>query len=142
MVVAGVLAVAFCGCDSASVRPPDDPVLESTWKLRSYGPVGRETTVITGTEVTAIFGGDGSVSGRGGCNSYWAEYEAGRLNRLSVGAVRHTKVFCSVPTGVVPQEDFYFEALGNAVRFVIIGRTLVIFHGEEPEQLVFDVANQ
>ncbi len=94
--------------------------LENTpWLLTSYNN-GKEAmvSVIIGTEITAVFGEDGTLSGSAGCNEYNASYTA-TDETISIGLPATTLMFCGEPEGVMDQEAQYLAALENAAVFTI-----------------------
>lgn len=65
--------------ETTTSEPADSPVptlAGTSWKVTDYGMEdGALTNVLSGTEVTIVFGQDGSVSGSTGCNEYTGSYE-------------------------------------------------------------------
>ncbi len=93
----------------------------SKWDVISYNN-GNQAVVslILGTEITAQFGEDGTLSGFGGCNNYSAPYEADGEN-ITIGLAAATMMFCETPEGVMEQEAQYLAALATAVTYRIDG---------------------
>jgi heat shock protein HslJ len=75
---------------------------------------GGVESVATGTEVTAIFGDDGQVTGSGGCNTYNGPYTVDG-SKIKIGPVASTKMACEGSAGT--QEAAYFMALEKATTF-------------------------
>jgi len=98
----------------------------TSWEVISYNN-GREAVVslLTGTDISLIFGTDGQVSGNAGCNTYSGGYQASG-KALKVGPLAGTRMFCDTPAGVMEQEQQYLAALQNAAAFEIAGDTLTI----------------
>jgi heat shock protein HslJ len=82
-------------------------------------------SVISGTELTLIFGDEGQLSGSSGCNTYGADYAAGDTV-IQIGAVVTTLIFCESPAGVMDQEAQFTTALSNAASYTVDGSTLTI----------------
>ncbi len=75
-----------------------------TWNLTSYNN-GKEAmvSVILGSEITARFDEEGTLSGSAGCNSYSAGYET-EGHSITIGMAISTQMFCAEPQGVMEQE--------------------------------------
>ncbi|MEZ4771013.1 MAG: META domain-containing protein [Caldilineales bacterium] len=86
---------------------------------------GKEAVVslINGTEITAIFGDDGSLSGSAGCNSYTTSYEVDG-DSITIGMGASTMMFCGEPEGVMDQEQQYLAALQTVATWSIAGDKL------------------
>ncbi len=84
------------------------------WEVISYNN-GKEAvvSVIIGTQITADFGEDDQLTGRGGCNRYFASYET-EGDRIQIGPAGSTEMACLEPKGVMEQEQEYLAALGMA----------------------------
>jgi heat shock protein HslJ len=101
-------------------------VTSTTWKLLSYNN-GKEAmvSVIIGTEITANFAEDGTLSGSAGCNSYTTSYETDG-EKITIGPAASTRKFCAEPEGIMEQESQYLAALENAAVYMIDNSTLEI----------------
>jgi len=90
----------------------------TSWTVISYNN-GKEAvvSVIIGTELTAVFGEDGTLSGSAGCNDYNAAYEADDDGNISIGPAAATRKMCSEPEGIMEQESQYLAALGTAATY-------------------------
>ena len=89
VILCGVLILLICSCGCMQYPGParEEPpgrITGLTWYLVSYDVNGSPETVINGTTITAIFDGNGTVSGSAGCTPYTALY-TGRLERLAIG---------------------------------------------------------
>lgn len=83
---------------------------------------GREAvvSVVAGTEITAEFRDDGSVSGSAGCNSWRAQATvAGDTLRFSPPVA--TKKLCMQPDGVMEQETAFLRAVESVALHRIDG---------------------
>lgn len=83
---------------------------------------GAVSSLVAGSEITAVFGDDGRVAGSGGCNRYTASYTLDGA-ALSIGPAASTRMACLDP-GVMDQESAFFAALGRVDRFEIDGDRL------------------
>lgn len=89
------------------------------WLLTSYNNgKGGMQSVIIGTEITADFNEDGTMSGSAGCNTYSAPYEATE-DTISIGMATRTEMGCMDPEGVMEQETQYLASLQNAAVYTI-----------------------
>jgi len=90
----------------------------TSWTVIGYNN-GKEVvvSVIIGTEPTAVFGEDGTLSGSAGCNDYNAPYEADDDGNISIGPAATTRKMCSEPEGIMEQESQYLAALGTAATY-------------------------
>jgi heat shock protein HslJ len=102
----------------------------TVWQAMSYNN-GKEAVVslVIGTEITAIFGQDGALSGSAGCNDYNASYAAeaapsGAEGTISIGQAATTRKFCAEPEGTMEQESLYLAALQMAEVYRIDGDRL------------------
>jgi heat shock protein HslJ len=99
----------------------------SRWVLQSYSsPETGYKTPIPGTQITASFAPDGSLSGNGGCNNYNGGFTAYDLT-LRVSSLSINQAFCGQPDGVDNQEATYISLLQRAARFTISVGQLSIF---------------
>jgi heat shock protein HslJ len=112
-----------------AVREPA-PLTGTTWQMTSYNN-GREAVVspLRGTEITALFGEDGSLTGSAGCNSYATTYELDADN-ITLGSIGITFKMCTEPEGIMEQESAYLAALESARSYGIEGDTLELMDAE------------
>lgn len=96
----------------------------SLWQALSYNN-GKEAVVslIIGTEITAIFAEDGTLSGSAGCNNYTASYQVDG-DQISIGPAASTRKACAEPEGIMEQEMAYLLALETANTYRIEGDRL------------------
>jgi len=104
------------------VPPAPKPLAGTTWTLDSISTADAVSSVVAGTTITAVFDGNGSVTGSAGCNRYFASYTV-TGNSLSIGGTGSTKMHCTGP-GVMQQESTYLASLGRAAGFTITGNRL------------------
>jgi uncharacterized lipoprotein YbaY len=96
----------------------------TSWLVRAYNN-GKEAvvSVIIGTEITAIFGPDGNLTGSAGCNNYNATYQVDGES-ISIEPAMTTLRACSEPEGIMEQEQQYLAALQTAATYRIEGERL------------------
>lgn len=106
------------------------PLAGTNWGLMTYNNgKGAVTSALAGTDITAVFGDGGNLSGSAGCNSYNANYEVDGL-KISIGPAATTRMACAEPEGIMEQEAAYLAALQTAARYEITGDELVLLNGE------------
>jgi heat shock protein HslJ len=115
----------------------------ATWVLQSYGSAQNPTTVLPGTEITAIVigrvtatGTAGTISGIAGCNQYFAGYQAD-AGKLTVGPVGSTRKFCGEPAGVMDQEQQYLALLQSVTQYRIASDQLELLTADGSRLLRF-----
>jgi heat shock protein HslJ len=99
---------------------------DTNWAAISYNN-GKEAVVslLGGSEITAEFGEDGTLSGSAGCNGYKASYIVDG-DTLQIGPPASTRKICSEPEGVMEQEAAYLAAIQAAATFERRGDTLTL----------------
>jgi len=98
----------------------------TSWQVTAYNN-GKQAvvSVITGTGITARFGGDGRVTGSAGCNQYFAEYLIDN-GSMAIGPPGATRRFCADPKGIMDQESGFLAALRSAATFRLEGDRLAL----------------
>jgi len=81
---------------------------------------GAVVSVLPETELTVLFGADGSVTGSAGCNEYVASHLA-ISNTIKISAPGTTLRFCAEPKGIMDQEFEFLNALESAATYNITG---------------------
>jgi heat shock protein HslJ len=115
----GTLAVSF-----TAVQPK--PLEGTLWVLTGYNNgQGGFVSVLTGSEITALFSTDGTLSGSAGCNTYNAAFTR-EGDSLQIGPAAVTRMMCAEPEGVMEQESGYLNALGKVTSFSISGDQLTL----------------
>lgn len=99
---------------------PSSPV--GAWTVTSFLQRDAVTGPLEGTELTATFKADGTLSGHAGCNRYSAKWSGD----LEITGVFHTEMACGTPAGVMEQEQRYLSALAKAAGFSVDGSTLTL----------------
>jgi len=98
----------------------------STWLAITYNN-GNQAVVslINGTEITAVFGADGSLTGSAGCNNYTTTYILNGSS-ITIEPAATTRKFCGEPTGLMEQETAYLQALEIAKTYAVSGNQLTL----------------
>ncbi len=96
----------------------------SEWDVVQYNN-GRMAvvSVLNGTELTALFGDNGELSGSAGCNQYIGSYTIDG-NTIQIGQLGSTMRLCPEPQGIMEQEQAFMAALQSAATFSIEGDML------------------
>jgi heat shock protein HslJ len=106
------------------------------WQLQSYNNV----TTIAGTQPTAVFGTDGTLSGNAGCNSYSTTYTTNG-NAISInGAIASTMMAC-LDNAIMQQEAAFLAALPTATAWSISGNNLTLSNASGGVVAVFTAVN-
>jgi heat shock protein HslJ len=100
------------------------PLVGTTWMLAGYNNgKGGFTTVLRGTEITALLSEDGEMDGSAGCNTYHTSYQASG-DTFAVGPVALTRKMCGQPEGIMEQENAFVAALESVATYRIQGDVL------------------
>lgn len=113
------------GAELATFKPHVSATLtNATWAATGINN-GRQAvqSLAAGTEVTAVFGEDGTLSGKAGCNQYTAQYTVDG-NSMTIKTPISTRMFCAEPAGVMEQEAAYLAALEKVATYRIDGNRL------------------
>lgn len=99
----------------------------TVWTVTGYNNGrGGVTSVVIGTEMTAVFAKVGIVGGSSGCNNYRATYEADNGN-ITIGPAALTRKMCAEPEGIMEQESQYLAALEMAATYEIDGARMDMY---------------
>ena len=93
------------------------------WDATAFLQRDAVSSPLPGTEVTAVFGEDGTLAGAAGCNTYRATYEIDGAS-ITIGEPVATKKACTTPEGVMEQEQAYLSALPVAASYTVEGDRL------------------
>ena len=105
-------------------------VTGTTWRLTGYNNgKGGFVSVLTGTEITALFDDDGQVAGSAGCNQYRASYSL-EDDAITFGPAALTRKMCAEPARIMEQENAYLAALSSATIIHIEGDELLLTNGD------------
>ena len=136
--VIAAACIITAGCiDDGSTPSPAPSLAGTAWTLGSY-VAGNGTLVpaLPGTEVTASFNDDGSLTGSAGCNSYGTVYHIEGAN-LTIEPSGSTKIYCSEPPGIMEQENRYLTLLTEVSTWRVEGDRLILSDAEGADLLIF-----
>jgi heat shock protein HslJ len=122
-------------------EPLDDQPLTilpgGVWYLESYLEAGKTLVpVLPGSQVTAEFGLDGTLSGTGGCNRYSGGYKLDGA-QIKIGPLASTMMACMEPAGLMEQEGAYLKALEGAASYRLVEGKLELLDSAGQVSLVF-----
>ena len=105
------------------------PLAGTEWEVTGYNNgKGGVVSVVIGTELSALFGADGTLAGSAGCNTYNAAYEVADASaaegEISIGPAASTRMMCTEPEGRMEQEALYLAALEMAKVYRVEGDRL------------------
>ena len=97
---------------------------------------GKQAVVsgVADTEVTAVFGADGQLSGSAGCNTYNAPYTVDGA-KITIGAPATTRMMCPQP--IMDQEAQYLAAIQLAATYNVQGTQLDLRSAEDALQATY-----
>jgi heat shock protein HslJ len=104
------------------VPPEPEPLAGTNWTLDSIYSGDAVSSVIAGTTITAVFDGNGSVTGSAGCNRFFASCNV-TGSSMTIGPAGSTRMFCNGP-GIMQQETAYLASLGRVAAFSLSGDRL------------------
>lgn len=102
------------GTPIARLQAQAEGLIGTAWRVTGFNN-GREAvvSVLADTTLTLDFGTEGRLGGSAGCNTYMAGYhDAGGV--VHIDAPASTRKLCSVPKGVMEQEQAFLAALPTA----------------------------
>jgi putative lipoprotein len=107
VVLVGIVGLSASGCSLVqpnSTSTPKVDLVGGTWVAEDIDGAG----VIDNAQSTLVFGNDGRVSGRGGCNGYSGTVDF-KGSQIVVGELMSTKMACA--SAVMDQETRFVAAL-------------------------------
>ncbi len=86
----------------------------TNWSATGFNN-GRQAVVspLVGTELVVSFHENNELTGNGGCNDFFATYDASG-GTIAIGAIGSTRRVCTTPKGIMDQENEFFAALQSA----------------------------
>jgi heat shock protein HslJ len=118
-------------------RQRPTPVAGTRWRLQAYYDVQSFRSPLIETEITALFGADGTITGSAGCNVYRGTYTVDN-GAISIGALVTTRRVC--PDAIMEQERAYLAALGRGARYTIAGGLLTLHATDDTRLADFERA--
>src|SRR5260221_4323279 len=93
-----LIGIALFVLAACSPSGPGAASLPGTnWKLVSYGPASMPQDAAADIETHLTFGGDGTLSGSMGCNSFSGTYNVQDDSHITFGAIISTLMACADP---------------------------------------------
>lgn len=115
MTAEGVVGLEFAATPAPSLTG-------TTWVATGINNgKGGVVSTVAGTDVTATFAADGTVSGSGGCNTYSGTYTTDGT-KLTFGTLATTQMACG--DAINTQESAYFAALTRVATYDFAGGNL------------------
>lgn len=108
---------------------------ETKWVATGINNGSGGVVSVTGSEVTAVFGGGGSVAGNGGCNTFNGPYTTDG-DIIAIGPLVTTRMACPE----LDQETAFLAALEAATTYAISGDTLELRDDSGALQVSFTAA--
>jgi heat shock protein HslJ len=128
--------LVLVGDDDAELLRYERATPVGSWQVTGLVSGDAFTSPLGGTELTAMFGEDGMLSGSSGCNTYTSEYTTDK-GAIEIAAVAGTKKACAEPAGVMEQEATYLTLLPTAVKFRFDGRALELLNVDDKRLVSF-----
>lgn len=111
------------------------------WDMLSYNNgKGGLVSALADTKITALFSEEGELTGSAGCNSYSTSYEVSD-STIEIFPAATTRMYCSVPEGIMEQENEYLTALQSAASYEIQGKELVLFDANNTRAVIYEAAS-
>ncbi len=124
------------GNSVAVFQDQDQSIAGTSWTVLSYNNgKGGFTSVILDTEITAVFGEDGNVTGNDSCNNYSRPYETDGI-KISFGEPgASTMMAC--PDEINEQAMAYQQALTNSATYEMIGNSFTLYDANGTRMVLF-----
>ena len=122
--------VVLAGCAAHAPSSSTPKLAGTSWRLVDLAGI----EVLVEPAPTIAFPDEGRVAGSGSCNRFFGSATISG-DSIALGSLGATKMACPEP--IMEQEKRYLEALGNATRFAIQGKTLSIWTKGSEKPLTF-----
>ena len=120
----------------ATFQAQDQSLSGTSWTVLSYNNgKGGFTSVILDTEITAVFGEDGNVTGNDSCNNYSRSYETDGNNINFGEPTASTMMAC--PDEINEQAVAYQQALSNSTTYETVGSSLTLYDANGTRMVLF-----
>jgi heat shock protein HslJ len=128
---APVATTLVAGATAALIGP--------TWTLTGLAVDGTDQPLVAGHAPSLHLDPYGLAGGTGGCNGYDASYTLAG-DALTVDGMGYTQMYCQGGvggTGLMQQENAYFQALPRIEQYRLAGKTLILTSGDGGIRLTF-----
>lgn len=120
---------------AACTTQPKTPVT-GTWLVVSYGQESNQTLTLPDLNRSVIFGGDGTINGNVGCNSFKGTYAIDGA-KITFESIEAMKLNCP-PDVIMEQEQAILQILNGSANFNVEGRYLTITNSDQMLVMEFD----
>ena len=127
IVIAGLV---LAGCSTHAPSGSTTKLPGTSWRLVDLAGAA----ALADPKATISFQEDGRVTGSASCNRFFGSATISGES-LSFGPLGATKMACPEP--IMGQEKRFLEALGNATRYAVDGKTLSIWVKGSEKPLTF-----
>ncbi len=141
---AGQLEIADAQGKTILVYAAKQPLglVGNLWQLAMYASgVEALASTLAGTQITAVFGADGSLTGTAGCNLYNSTYSFNDSS-LVIQPVATTRKACAEPPGIMEQETAYIALLQTATTYQIKDQELRLSNVDGKTVLIYNATPQ
>jgi heat shock protein HslJ len=128
-------AFIFLSACTASQPGSGGDLTGQVWALSELG----RKSVMSGTNISALFTSGGKVSGSAGCNQYTGSYTASGSS-ITFSTIASTMMMCDTP--VMVQETAYLNALKDAKTYSVKSNQLSLFDASGSTLAVYNAQSQ
>ncbi len=123
--------------DRAGATEQSSPITGIPWILELYRmESGANMPANLDSEVTALFGADGTLSGSGGCNAYNGTYTTSGGNMISISEPFVTTERYCIAYGVMEQEEDYLALLPSVAYYEVTSDGILYLKDEHSTPLI------
>jgi heat shock protein HslJ len=137
LVITAIVLTQTARPQASPAGPETDPqkLLIPRWFLSALTLDGQTIEIPAGQQTMTIQFEEGDkANGTGGCNSFGADYQAGKDGRMSFGPIMSTMMACA---DGMQQETAYFQALAKVQQFRVEGVKLTLSSQDGKTSLVY-----
>jgi heat shock protein HslJ len=99
------------------------------WEVTAFLNGNSVSSPLPGTQLTASFADDGTLTGSAGCNTYRTSFTTDQ-GEIEIDAPATTRKTCPEPEGVMEQEAAYLAVLPTATHYRVDGRSLALLSAD------------
>ena len=135
MLCAGLLTLSACA-PSSSPTGNESELTGTVWSLSTL----RDQTLVTSSNISAIFTSNGKIGGSSGCNSYSGTYTVDGDEIQISSPLASTLIAC--PEEIAAQETAYLATLAEVRTYSISGNQLTLNDASQKSLLVYEAQSQ